>query len=150
MLSFKNLFEVYEKSVEWEQNLYDLYEVAEIGVQNEESKSVISMLLKKQKVKLDILKGIDPDAFGLNKWVRYVSDYKEDEIIPKKEIKRDSTPKEILELIFEYEGKMKKFYSSIMNILNTEEQKEFFKSLVTFKENQMTSLKSIIEDYENT
>ena len=150
MISFKNLFEILKKSIEWEQNLYDLYEVAEIGVKNEESKSVISGLLKKQKVKLDILKNIDPKAFSLDKWVRYVSDYKDDEIIPKKEIKSDSTPKEILKLIFEYEEKIKTFYSSILRVLDTEKQQELFKSLVTFKENQMASLKSIIEDYENS
>ncbi len=150
MISFKNLFEILKKSIEWEQNLYDLYEVAEIGVKNEESKSVISELLKKQKVKLDILKNIDPKAFSLDKWVRYVSDYKDDELIPKKEIKSDSTPKEILKLIFEYEEKIKTFYSSILRVLDTEKQQELFKSLVTFKENQMASLKSIIEDYENS
>ncbi len=150
MLSFKNLFEVLKKSIEWEKNLYDLYEVAEIGLKNEESKSVISMLLEKQKVKLDILKGIDPETFGLDKWMRHAPDYKDDEIIPKKEIKSDSAPKEILKLIFEYEDKIKKFYSSISDSLNTEKQKELFESLVTFKEAQISSLKSIMKDYESS
>ncbi len=149
MLSFKNLFEVLKKSIEWEENLYGLYEVAEIGLKNEESKSVVSMLLEKQKVKIDILKGIDPDNFGLNKWMRYAPDYKDDELIPKKEIKSDSTPNEILKLIFEYEDKIKNFYSSVSDTLNTEKPKELFESLVTFKEAQINSLKSIIKDYEN-
>ncbi len=150
MLSFKNLFEILKKSIEWERDLLGLFEVAEIGVKNEESKTVISGLLKEQMVKLDILNNIDPEAFSLNKMVRYVSDYKDDEIIPKNEIKSDSTPKEIFEHIFEYEEKMKEFYSSILRVLSTKNQEELFQSLVTFKENQMASLRTIIEDYNNS
>ena len=119
-------------------------------MKNEDTKTVISELLKEQKIKIDILKNIDPEAFSLNKMVRYVSDYKDDEIIPKKGIKPDSTPEEIFGLILEYEEKIKIFYTSILRVLNAEKQEELFKSLVTFKENHMASLRSIIEDYKIT
>ncbi len=140
MLAFKNLKDILKVSVNWEKKLKDLYDVAEFGLSNQKSKEVIIELNKRHINNLEIMQNLDVEKYGLNEWVRYASSYREDEIIPKREIKRDSTPEEIFSMLIECMTKIKDVYSSIATILITEKQKELFSSLVQFKENQIKEI----------
>jgi rubrerythrin len=140
MFAFKNLKDILKVSVDWEKKLKDLYDVAEFGLSNQKSKEVIIELNKRHVNKLEIMQNLDVEKYGLNEWVRYASDYKEDEIIPKHEIRRESTPEEIFSILIECESRIKGFYSSIAEILITEKQKELFNSLAQFKENQIEEI----------
>ncbi len=140
MLAFKNLKDILKVSVNWEKKLKDLYDVAEFGLSNQKSKEIIIELNKRHVNKLEIMQNLDVEKYGLNEWVRYASTYREDEIIPKHEIKRDSKPEEIFSVLVECMSKIKEVYSSIATILITEKQKELFSSLVQFKENQIKEI----------
>jgi hypothetical protein len=96
MITFKNLQEIMEKTVDWERKLNDLYEVAQFGVKNQESKKLISFLKERQDANLEVLEGIDVKKYGPSEFVKFVDDYRGNELIPNQNIHRDSTPEEIL------------------------------------------------------
>ena len=59
--------------------------------------------------------------------------------------KRDSTPKDIVKYILEYEEKLRDFYATISETIITRNQKELFDSLLTFKKRQVFEIKQFIE-----
>ncbi|HEB11672.1 MAG TPA: hypothetical protein ENI06_10720 [Spirochaetales bacterium] len=144
MIAYKELQDVLKITVGWEKKLNDLYDVAEIGLRNKESRKIIAFLKEKQIRNLEILKNININDYGRTEWVRYASDYREEDLIPSRNITKDSPPEEIFSHIVEYEEKLKEFYSSIVSLLVTEEQKELFSSLVTFKESQISEIKNLM------
>ncbi len=58
-------------------------------------------------------------------------------LLPIEKIKKESTSKEIIKYVLEFEEKIKGFYSSISEIIITRNQKELFNSLAIFKERQI-------------
>ncbi len=75
---------------------------------------------------------------------RSALDCKEEAILPKHNITRDSTPKEIINHILECEEHLQKFYAAINNNLIIRSQKELLDSLVTFKVNQISEIKNLL------
>ncbi|MEW5817851.1 MAG: hypothetical protein AB1798_20965 [Spirochaetota bacterium] len=145
MIAFKELQDIVKRTTGWERKLLDLYDVAEFGIKNKDSKAVIKFLKERQEDNLEILENIDVKKYGKTEWVRFASDYKDEELIPKRNIKKDSTPVEIFNCILEYENKLKDFYHSIFERLSTEAQKELFDSLVKFKDEQISRIKNLME-----
>ena len=146
-MAFTNLEDILKKIIKWEKKLSKLFEVAEFGIKNKKSKKVITSLKKIQTNNFNILKNIDIQEFGPNEWVQFVPDHKDKDLIPKKNIKRNSTPENILTQILEYEEKMKKFYSSIYNFVKNKNQKDLFDSLIKFKDWQISEIYYLKEYY---
>ena len=142
MLAYKELQDILGATLKWEQNMLDLYEVAEIGIKDKDAKSALTFLKDNHVSHMDVLKNVDVKKFGPTEWVRYSLDYRTDDLIPKKAINRNSSAEEIWTLILDYEEKLKTFYRDVTDRLNTEKQKELFESLVLFKENQIQRILS--------
>ncbi len=142
MLAYKELQDIIDATLEWERNILDLYEVAEIGIKDEDAKSALAFLKDNHVSHLNVLKHIDVKNFGPTVWVRYSRDYRIDDLIPKKAINRDSSAEEICTLILNYEEKLKTFYRDVADHLNSEKQKDLFESLGLFKENQIQRIMS--------
>ena len=117
MISFKDLKDILNLTINWEVKLKDFYDVAEFALSNEESKKVISGLRSNLTKNLDVLKNIDLKNYGKTEWVRYASDYRDDELIPIKKVSRDSAPEEIFSQILEYQTKLKDFYLMIVKFI---------------------------------
>jgi hypothetical protein len=147
VISFKDLKDILIITIKWESKLKDFYDVAEFALSNEESKKVVSGLRSNLLKNLDVLNSIDLKNYGKTEWVRYASDYKDDELIPIKKVSRDSTPGEIFSQILEYQTKLKNFYSMIVSKLISVKQKELFESLAAFKDEQIFETKRFMERF---
>ena len=86
MASYTDLKELIAKATSWEKQLKDLYDVAELGLQDTESKKLASVLRDKLVRKLEVLEHIDTDKFGKTEWMKFAPDYKDEDIIPKNAI----------------------------------------------------------------
>ncbi len=147
VIAFKNLKDILDLTIKWENKLKDFYDVAEFAFQNEESKRVIGILRENLLKRLGVLKGINIDDYGKTAWIRFASDYKDDELIPIRKISRDSVPKDIFMKILDYETKLRDFYAGIHNKLVTDKQRELFESLVNFKNEQIFEINKFMEGY---
>ena len=145
MVVFQDLNSLLEIIIKWEIKLKDFYDVAEIALKSKESKNVIVVLRENHVNNLQIIKDIHVEDYGKNEIIRNVPDYHDKELIPIGKIKRDSTPKDIIKNIFEYESKLKEFYAKISENIITRNQKELFNSFVMFKERQIFEIKQFME-----
>jgi len=145
MMSYKSLQEVMAITVNWERKLDDLYEVALIGVKNEESKKLVSFLVERQKANLEVLEGIDVKKYGPDEWIQFAGGgYSEKDLIPDHEIHRDSTPEQIFDAILQYELKLEKFYGMISEHVASDTQRDLFGSLRTFKAGQTERIENFV------
>jgi hypothetical protein len=147
MIAFKDLSEILKITIGWENKLKDFYDVAEFAMKNEESKKVIRLLREQLVEKLEILSGINVAGFGKTEWVRYASDYRDEDLIPVGTIGRQSTPREIYAHLLDYEAKLKGIYAGIAANLISRSQKELFESLAQFKEEQSDEVRRLMESY---
>jgi hypothetical protein len=147
MIAFKDLGEILEITIGWEKKLKDFYDVAEYAMASEESKEVIRLLREKLLEKLEILDNIDVAGFGRTEWVRYASDYRDDELIPIGKIRRGAAPYEIFAHLLDYEEKLKGIYAGIARNLISRSQKELFESLARFKEEQIEEVRHLMESH---
>ena len=138
MIAFQNVAEILSKSLEWEQKLKDLYDVAEIATQREESHRIVSLLRDNLVQKLDVLRKVNLADRGATEWVRYASDFHEEDLIAPEAMHRDSSPEEILAHIVSYEERLRDFYGRIAEKLVNRNQKELFESLSAFKADQIS------------
>ena len=145
MIAFKELSEILEITIRWENKLKDFYDVAEFAMKSEESKRVIRLLRERLADKLEILSGIKVGDFGKTEWVRYAPAYRDDELIPVGKINRQATPGEIFAHLLDYEQKLKGTYASIAANLISRSQKELFESLARFKEEQSEEVRRLME-----
>lgn len=145
MIAFKDVKELLQKTIEWENELNGFYDIAELGFKNENQKMLIKALKDNHEKHLQVVKGINPDEFGPTKWIRYAGDFRKEDLIPAKKIKKDSTPQEILSHILDYENKLKNFYTRIYENIITSKQKELFESLIKFKEEQIYEIQNILK-----
>jgi hypothetical protein len=136
MIAFKDLKEILEITIRWENKLKDFYDVAEFAMKSE-----------RLVEKLGILSGVDLAGFGKTEWVRYAPAYREEELIPVGEMHRNATPQEIFTHLLDYEDKLKKTYAGIAANLISRSQKELFESLVQFKEEQSEEVRRLMESY---
>ena len=107
MIAFRDVKEIVKITVKWERKLKDFYDVVEVAVLREGSKQTVVMLRARLLEKLEILEGIDLNAFGNTEWIRYLPDVKENELIPVTGIRRESAPNEVFEHLLAYEEKLK-------------------------------------------
>lgn len=147
MIAFKDLSEILKITIRWENRLKDFYDVAEFAMKSEESKNVIRLLRDHLVEKLRILSGIDLASYGRTEWVRYVPDYREDELIPVHKIHRQATPREIFTHLLDYEEKLKGIYAGIAAVLVNRAQKELFESLARFKEEQAEEVRRLMASH---
>ena len=145
MAIFQDLKTLMNKIIEWENGLTDFYDVAEIALKKKESKEILVLLRQNHVNNLKIIKNTRIEDYGKDEWIRYAPDYKLKELIPIGKIKRESSPKEIITHILDYEEKIKGFYFSVSEIIITRDGKELFDSLVNFKVRQILELKALLE-----
>lgn len=147
-MSYRDLKEALDISINWENKLKDFYDVAELALKDAKSKKVVAILREKLIKNKEILEGINLDDFGKTEWVKYPPEISDKELIPISKITRNSTPKEIFEQALEYETKQRDFYSSIRDMIVPRKQKELFDSLVNFKTGQIIEIKKYMESYD--
>ncbi len=145
MVVFQDLKSLLKIIIRWENKLKDFYDVAEIALRSKESKDVIVLLRKNHVNNLQIIQDTHLKDYGKNEIIRNVPDYHYRELIPIGKIKRDSSPKDIVKYILEYEEKLREFYAKISENIITRNQKDLFESLVTFKKRQIFEIKQFIE-----
>jgi len=145
MTTFKELKALLDRSIAWEEQLNDLYDVAQLGLRNPDSRRLIDFLKERQDSNLEVLRNIELKKFGPVEWVKYARDYRDEDMVPKRTINRDSKPEEIFTTILEYEEKLKEFYQAIAENVVSDRQKDLFESLVTFKEGQISRINNFIK-----
>lgn len=146
-MAFQALKEIYAKSMQREEMLSDLYDVAELGLRQPESREVVQALQREHKDKLKILERVNVADFGHAEWVKYPPEIDDDEMVPRREIKRDTPPAEILRLILGFEEKQAAFYRALHDGLSVSDEKDLFESLVVFKRNQADSVRRLMADF---
>lgn len=144
MIAFQNVAEILEKSLTWEQELKDLYDVAEFAMKKEESRKAVLLLRDNLEKHLAVLRKVDPSHHGSTEWVRYAPDYNDHDLINAESLRRDSTPAEILQHIVTYQEQLRDFYSRIGEHLVSRDQRELFESLAAFKAEQIEEFGLII------
>jgi hypothetical protein len=147
MASYKDLNELVKKAVSWEKELKDLYDVAEIGLKEGESKKIVSVLRDNLVNKLEVLEHVDVEKYGMSEWLKYAPSHRDRDMLPRKAITKNSTPKEIFDQLLSFEEKLKDFYAAILESIRTENQKELFSSLVSFKEKQINEITRLMQNY---
>ncbi|RKX74889.1 MAG: hypothetical protein DRP87_15855 [Spirochaetes bacterium] len=147
MISYKELKELLQKAIRWEEKLKDLYDVAELGLKEPKSKEVVKILGNKLKEKLEVSENVDVEKHGRTEWVRFAPDYRDEDLIPKKAITKHTTPEEIFRQLLDFETKLKSYYSAILKNLRTDRQRDLFESLVRFKEEQVAEIKRFKGNY---
>jgi hypothetical protein len=141
MLAYRDLKAILAKVVAWEVAVNDFYDVAELALRNPESKKLVVALRDSHRAKLDILRTTDVSRFGSAEWVKYVPDLKDEELLPKGKISRDSPPREVFARMLETDEKLKGFYADVARIIVSRSQRELFESLAVFKGDQIESIK---------
>ena len=144
MLAFADLKDVLKTSVRWEKKLEDFYDVAEFALKSEQSKKAVELLKQHQTERRQVLENVDPERFGKSEWIQFARAYRDDELIPVRDINRDSTPEQILQQILSFEEKLREFYTSVRDRVVNRNQQELFASLVTFKENQIEDIRRLL------
>jgi len=137
MIAFKNVEEILKKSLAWEKKLKDLYDVAEVAMKRDESRTTVALLRDNLEKKLEVLRNVDTAAHGTAEWVRYAGDFNDADLIAADSITRDSSPDEILNHIVTYQRHLQEFYRRLAENLVSREQKELFESLAAFKAEQI-------------
>lgn len=144
MASYTNLQDLFKKALGWEEELLKFYDVAKFGLKDEKSKNLVTRLMEQQERNVEILSDIDVAQYGPNEWVKFSIEYHSDQLIPKKKVKRESSPLEIIQAILDYEKKLKNYYQTIYNSLVSESQQELFASLVQFRDTQIEQLHAFL------
>ena len=147
MISFKNLQDILQITLKWETKLRDFYDVAELAMRNDDSKRVVALLKDRLSAKMDVLQNIDMKKFGTTEWIRYLPDYKDEDLIPVGAIRRESSPDELFTHLLGYEEKLRIVYSRIGETLINQRQKELFESLAQFKGEQIEEIKRLMAHY---
>ena len=149
MISFKKLKDILATSVEWEQQMGDLYDVAELGLKTKEAKELLSFLKENHRQNLDIIEKLNVNDYGPDEWVKFTADFSVLRQIPQHQITKESTAEEIFTKVRSYEGSLQSFYQRISEHTISESQSELFSSLALMKTNQLASIKNFMDSYFN-
>ncbi len=141
MLAYRNLKEIVSKAIGWETALKGFYEVAEVALRNPASQKLVAVLREKLVERLRILKELNVARFGNVEWVRFAPAVSDEEMMPKREIGRGSTPEEIFAVMRGVDERLERFYGDLSKNLVSRSQKELFQSLALFKAEQIESIK---------
>ncbi len=149
MISFRKLKDILATSVEWEQQMGDLYDVAELGLKTKEAKELLSFLKENHRQNLDIIEKLNVNDYGPDEWVKFTADFSVLRQIPQHQITKESTAEEIFTKVRSYEGSLQSFYQRISEHTISESQTELFSSLALMKTNQLASIKNFMDSYFN-
>lgn len=149
MISFKKLKDILATSVEWEQQMESLYEVAEIGLKEKEAKELLSFLMKNHKRNLNIIKNLDVNDYGPDEWVKFTADFSVLSQIPHHQITGESTAEEIFARVKSYEDSLQSFYKRVSEHTVSGNQTELFESLALMKNIQLDSIKDFMNTFFN-
>jgi len=147
---YGDLQEILTLAIGWEKELKNLYDVAAVALRDQKSKKLVALLRERLVKNLQVLEAVDVNKYGKAIWVMYSSVFRTDDLIPKTKLKKDFTPKEILDHILECEEKLRDFYTTTRDLLVSREPEELFDSLVAFKTGQIIEIKNSLEGYEFT
>jgi len=145
MIAFKNLKEILQIMLEWEEGLKDFYDVAEFALKSEASRKAVRLLRAKLEEKLAVLRGVKAEDFGRTEWIRFTLDYKPEDLIPK--LGRGAAAEEIFRHLVEFQGKLAGVYARIAETIVSRGQKELFESLARFKNEQGAEVHRLQENY---
>jgi hypothetical protein len=145
MIAFKNLKEILDITLRWEQSLKDFYDVAEFALKSEASKKAVRLLRAKLEEKLVVLRGIKPESYGKTEWIRFTLDYRPEELTPR--LDRASEAGEIFRHLVDFQGKLAAVYRRIAETIVSRGQKELFESLARFKEEQVAEVRRLQDNY---
>jgi rubrerythrin len=149
MLSFKKLEEILGTTVTWEQQMKDLYDVAELGLKTEESKKLLAFLKESHQKHLKVLLHLNVNDYGPDEWIKFTADFGVIHQIPQHQITRDSTAEEIFNKVKSYEESLQSVYQRVSEHTVSESQTELFSSLALMKGNQLSAIKNFMESYFN-
>ena len=149
MISFKKLKDILATSIEWEQQMNDLYDVAGIGLKGKEAKELLAFLNENHKKNLNIIKNIDINDYGTDEWVKFTADFSVLSQIPQHQITRESTAEEIFSRVRSYEESLRSFYQRVSEHTVSGSQTELFESLALMKSIQLDSIKDFMSSYFN-
>ncbi len=149
MYVYKDLQSLLDVSVNWEKELKDLYDVAQLGIKHKKSKELIEFLLAKQTRILSVLVNLDVHKYGGDEFIKFTPENHTEKLIPQQELTGLSKPDEIIKMIKMYESQLKNYYKEIADHLLSENQRELFQSLVTLKEVQLEALDNFIREHIN-
>ena len=149
MISFKKLKDILATSIEWEEQMGDLYDVAEMGLKTKEAKELLSFLKKNHKQNLDIIKELNINDYGPDEWVNFTADFSVLRQIPQHQILKETTAEEIFSRVKIYEESLHSFYQRVSEHTLSESQTELFASLALMKNNQLDYIKNFMDSYFN-
>lgn len=149
MISFKKLKDILATSVEWEQHMKDLYDVAEVGLKEKEAKELLLFLKENHRRNLDIIENLDINNYGPDEWVNFTADFSVLSQIPQHQITRESTAEEIFSRVKTYEESLRSFYQRVSEHTVSESETELFESLALMKNIQLDSIKNFMSSYFN-
>jgi ferritin len=145
MIAFKNLKEILDITLRWEQSLKDFYDVAEFALKSEASRKTVRLLRAKLEEKLAVLRGVRPEDFGKAEWIRFTLDAKAEELTPR--LNRNSDAGEIFRHLLDFQGRLSGVYARIAETVVSRGQKELFESLARFKEEQVAEVRRLQDNY---
>jgi rubrerythrin len=143
MIAFNEVSELVRLALRLERKLKDFYDVAEVALQNPESKRVVAQLRDRLEEKLAALAAVDTKRFGRGEYLKVAPDLREDEVVPRRGITRSSTPGEIIARILASEERLQRFYAEVSEKLVVRDQKDLFASLAAFKEAQLSDIRQL-------
>ena len=147
MSAFEKLTDIYATAVRWEEELSDLYDVAEIGLKRPKSNQLIRELHREHDEKLRVLEGVKLDDFGPAEWVKYPPQAGGDEMVPAHGMTKDADPVRVLQLVLDFQKRQEAFYQALHDRVVSPSHKELLESLVTFKRNQAEGIQRLMEEY---
>ena len=151
MQTFRDLDQIFKMTINWEQEIKDLYDIAAYGVKNEQSKELVNFLKQNQQKHMKVLNNLNLNDYGSIEYVQFAKDSHVEDEIPVHAINKDTPPLEIFRNVIKYEEKLNNFYAKIAGALVSESQTELFESLAQFKENQVEYIKNFIKrNYEDS
>jgi rubrerythrin len=149
MISFKKLEDILATTIEWEEQMKDLYDVAELGVNTKEANKLLLFLIESHSKHLNILSNLRIKDYGPDEWINFTADFGVLRQIPQHQITRESSAEEIFSKVRSYEEAMESLYKRVSEHTISESQTELFLSLALMKKNQISAISNFMESYFN-
>lgn len=149
MISFTKLEDILGTTIQWEEQMKDLYDVAELGLKTSESKELLAFLKETHQKNLKILLNLKIKDYGPDEWIKFTADFGVLQQIPQHQITKDSTVEEIFIKVRSYEESLQSVYQRVSEHTVSASQTELFLSLALMKENQLSAIINFMESYFN-
>ncbi|MDA3938935.1 MAG: hypothetical protein PF693_06465 [Spirochaetia bacterium] len=149
MISFKKLEDILRETIKWEEQMKDLYDVAELGLRGKEAKELLVFLKDSHYRHLNVLQNINVNHYGPDEWIKFTADFGVLQQIPQHQITQHSSAEDIFSRVSNYETSLKLVYQRVSEHTVSQSQTELFSSLALMKENQLSAISNFIESYFN-